>query len=176
MGEHAPDKSPWGLGRGGVRTLRVSQSSAARRRRNKIQSRVFRGHAPWKTLCSGEMGRQFRQKSSRISPASFSQKSLDFWEKAHDGSALPCCHASQPAAVPRLPYDSGQTRSGCARPGFCPSLQSIRAVRNGSDASSKDSINSATIWLTSPAGRSILYSVSVTISPPPMGERSAYPC
>ena len=91
------------------------------------------------------------------------------------GFALLPCHAS-PAHDARLPSDSGQIRSGCARPGFCPSLQSIRAVRNGSDASSKHSINSATIWLTSPAGRSILYSVSVTISPPPMGERSAYPC
>ena len=34
-----------------------------------------------------------------------------------------------------LPSDSGQIRPGCARPGLCPSLRSIRAVRNGSDAS-----------------------------------------
>ncbi len=43
-------------GGGGVRMLRVSQSFAVRRRRNKVQSRVFRGHAPRKTLHSGEMG------------------------------------------------------------------------------------------------------------------------
>ncbi len=45
----------------GGSALRVSPSSAARRRRNKIQLCVFRGHAPRKTLCSGEMGRQFRR-------------------------------------------------------------------------------------------------------------------
>ena len=38
------------------------------------------------------------------------------------------CHASQPAAVPRLPCDSGQTRPVYARPGLCPSLQSIRGA------------------------------------------------
>ncbi len=47
------------------------------------------------------------------------------------GSALLRCHAS-PAHDARLPSDSGHKQAGCAVLGLYPSLQSIRAVRNGS--------------------------------------------
>ena len=76
----------------------------------------------------------------QAAPAWYGYPSLRSIQPAHDGSdasKMSClsplrvrsaCHASQPAAVPRLPSDSGQTRSGCARPGLCPSLQSIRGA------------------------------------------------
>ena len=47
----------------------------------KCKACVFRGHAPRKTRCSGEMGRQFRRNRA-LFPAPPSQKSLDFCEKA----------------------------------------------------------------------------------------------
>ena len=80
-----------------------------------------------------------RNKTGWLRPPGF-YSSLRSIQPAHDGSdasKMSClsplrvrsvCHASQPAAVPRLPCDSGQTRSGCARPGLCPSLQSIRGA------------------------------------------------
>ena len=58
----------------------------------------------------------------------YAYPSLRSIQPAHDGSALLSCHASLPSVYARLPCDSGQTRPGVARPGLCPSLQSIRGA------------------------------------------------
>ena len=113
---------------GGVRTLRVSQSFAARRRRKKILSCVFRGHAPRKTLCSWKIGRQFRRNRVLFSMHPL-KKVQGFFEKAR---TLPCCHATPPSADARFPYDSEQPwRAMPACHGYS-SLQSNRAAPGAS--------------------------------------------
>ena len=110
--------------------LRVSQSSAARRRRKKIQSRVFRGHAPEEnTLLRGDWV-TIPKESNPVSPAYPHKSPWTFVRRLTTARRFS-------DVTPRLFTTPGfppirDRHGGLCPPYAYPSLRSIRAVHDGS--------------------------------------------
>ena len=108
--------SPMGRGQNAKGTRRGNGGDcfAARRRRNKVQPPCLPGICSWEnTLLRGNRA-TIPQKSGHIPPASPSQKSLDFCEMAHDGSALRVSQSCAPEGgeIKSNPVFSGDMRLG----------------------------------------------------------------